>query len=166
MHDTVTYIAGFVEKSLRKRVKCLTCIRNINCLEDFNDIALIICKDFGGPGGGLVKPKKDIVVICQIAEKEIAKFESNNQLKDDNFYHRLLTNCFQKISDNIFSKFFEEENAEHLLNCPYNRDCLIKYCFEMFFKIKLYYIGDKISSKLKDKSIRQKYNKLVLFSGQ
>lgn len=165
VHDTVTYISGFVEKTLRKCVhKCSTCTESLNKLECYEDIGLIKCKDFGGPGGGLIKPKKDVVTICQIAEMQVSLYEAENRLKSVNFYKDLLMQCFQCISDDIFLNFFEEDNPTHLFTCPYDREYLIKCCLDMYLKIKLHHIGKKMS--LQEKPLRQKYNKLILFSGQ
>lgn len=81
VHDTITYVSGFVEKKLRKCVhNCSTCTENLNILECYEDLDLIKCKDFGGHGGGLIKPKKDVVTICQIAEMQISLFEAENRL--------------------------------------------------------------------------------------
>lgn len=166
VHDTVTYIAGFVEKTLRKCVqKCSTCTESLNKLECYDDLDLVKCKDFGGPGGGLIKPKKDVVTICQIAEMQVSLFKSENLLKSAYFYNELLTrSMLQCNSADIFLNLYDENNPVHIFTCPYDREYIIKCCLDMYFKIKLHHIGRNMS--LKQKPLRQKYNKLVLFSGQ
>lgn len=165
VHDAVT-IAVFVEKSLRKHIKCSTCTENINTMESYHDISLVKCKDFSGLGGGLIKPKKDIVLICQIAEKVLASFECEDRLRNDNFYIDLMKMSFQKLPNGVFGKIFGDSNPAHLFNCPYNRDHLIKHCLNMYFTIKLFHITKRMTEKQKEILLRQKCNKLVLFKGQ
>ena len=163
-HDSVTYIAGFVEKGLRKQVKCISCIGGLNDLDTYAELSLISCKDWESNFGGLIKPKADIVHICQIAEKEVSMFEQENKLKKEYFYQDLMKKCFEKIHKTIFLSMYN--NAEHKINCPYDSYYLIKYCLEKFIKIKLRHIAKKLNESKHPNKIRQKYNKLVLFSGQ
>ena len=164
IHDAVTYISGFVEKTLRDHIKCASCIAGLNALEIYQDQSLILCKDWGGKKGGLIKPRTDVVLLCQIAEKKISMFELDNKLKDPFFYDQLLQECFKESSSGVFSTLYTD--PEHKLNCPYDKTYLKKYCFERYMKTKLRFIAAKVTLRQQEQKIRQKCNKLVLFKGQ
>ena len=74
VHDAVVYIAGYVEKTLLTKIKkCDICAVNFSALNVHDNLNLITCKDWGG----LIKPKKDVVNICAVAEENfsLADFE-------------------------------------------------------------------------------------------
>ncbi|KAJ6645767.1 CDK5 and ABL1 enzyme substrate 1 [Pseudolycoriella hygida] len=60
--DVVTYIAGFVERSIKKQLKCVQCVRAVSTT-DFHISKLIEIKN----RGGLVVPQTNIVAICRAA---------------------------------------------------------------------------------------------------
>lgn len=161
IHDAVVYISGFVEKSLCKvlKKKCMYCKFEVERLPEYGQIDLINCKNFGG----LIKPKTDIVEICLVAEKEVAKYNIEKKLHND-FYVEMLGKCFKKINMNIFSTFYEE--ISHTLECPHDRRYLVRYCLEKYIQIKLFHIAETKTIDVQKSKIRQKYNKLILFSGQ
>ena len=88
-------------------IKCKECLTLISNLETFFNRPLIDAKDWGVEGGGLIKPKKDIVKICQVCEKHISIFSLNNELKKGNFYAKLLQNCFAEISNSYYFMYHE-----------------------------------------------------------
>lgn len=92
--DVVTYIAGYVERHIRKVLKCNECLRVVNNQTYFFDRPLIECKDWGG----LCKPGTDIVKICQVAEKKSNYYRLNNMLTGKNFYNSLLMSCIREIN--------------------------------------------------------------------
>lgn len=111
------------------------CIESFNELPLYEHINLIECKDWGG----LVRPKEDVVLLCQIAEKEVSICEIENQLTKRNFYEILLEKCFKKINNKIFNSMYFDSKHE----CTCTKGFLVKSIIEMFLKIKLYHIGTK-----------------------
>lgn len=61
--DVVSYIAGFVEKTAKKKLKCVHCINAIS-KKDVDESKLIKIKNLGG----LIIPQIDIVKVCETAE--------------------------------------------------------------------------------------------------
>lgn len=59
------HIAGYVERAVRRKLSCEICLAEINKLEAYDNLNLIMTKDWGGEHGGLTKPKVDIVKICR-----------------------------------------------------------------------------------------------------
>ena len=163
VHDVVTYIAGFVEKCLRKKMKCQLCIAGLDKLEVYSDLHLIEKKNWNSAFSGLVKPRAEIVKLCQIAEKNISEFNTNNNFSND-FYNELLRKCFLSVSSSSFDSIYS--CTEHKLICPFDKCFLVKYCLEKYIKTKLAHIGKTKTSITQNKPIRQKLNKLILFSGQ
>ena len=100
--------------------------------------------------------------MCQVVEKEVSLFELQNKLTQHNSFKVLVNNCFTQISSDMFSIIFVD--SEHTLND--DRYYLIKYCIEQYIKIKLNHIGTKLTEQQQSTKIRQKFNKLILFSGQ
>lgn len=159
VHDATTYIAGYVERSLRKKIQCNLCLAEIDKLDACNSINLIQAKDWGG----LTKPKKDIVKICQLAEREIGLIKSEG-ISKANIHAKIMVNTFRSINRDIFREF--DCNLNHILKCELDRYSIIKICIDTFTKIKLCHLAKCENEKLQKNLIRQKFNKLVLFKGQ
>lgn len=94
--DVVVYISGFVQKKLLDTVKCAACVDAINILEKDVNTKLIDYKKFNSDST-LIEPKKDIVTLCKIAEKEVFIFNNLKELKKPNFLEKLILKCFKNV---------------------------------------------------------------------
>ena len=64
INNTVGYMTGFIVRSILRQCKCYSC--PLVLTDDTSHTSLIGLKN----RGGLVKPSKDILKICQIIEKK------------------------------------------------------------------------------------------------
>lgn len=159
--DTTTYIAGYVERKVREKIKCKECIQALDERDiDYNDLDFVNCKD----KGGLFSPRKDVATICKIAERNLSIFQLENKLNQKNFYEHLINSCFRMINSSVFDNMdehiFESKIFEN------HRYYLIKFILEQYLNTKLFYIGFNKTMNISSTAVRQLYNKLILFAGQ
>lgn len=162
VHDTVVYISGFVQRKIFIMLKCYECLTALKNGENEQNTILIDLKQFSGCS--LTKPIKDIVTLCKIAEKQLSIYEHSQKLKQNSFFNKLIADCFRNVPTNILNKI-----DDHILDCnplENHKYLLIKLIFEQYLNIKLYHVGKSTTLSFQKKSIRQKYNKTVIFSGQ
>lgn len=77
-------------------------------------------------------PKKDVVKICQIAEKEMSIIWKTG-LSKPKMYSIVIYNSFKNISRDILKKF--DNNVKQILTCDMDRYSVIKMCIEIFLKL-------------------------------
>ncbi|CAK1603182.1 unnamed protein product [Parnassius mnemosyne] len=158
----VQYISGYIVKALQKKLKCADCIAVLHSQE--SDIkSLIFHKD----KGGLIYPSKDVIDVCLFCEtiyRENIRFKNlnKNQLRliitrtIYNFLNKFSTlndHCFPSLNDHIYDQ-------DPINNHKY---LLVKLIIEKFFIIRIKY-EHKLRNVNKD-SIRQFYNKMIIFKG-
>lgn len=152
--DIVTYVAGFVERYLVKRIKCEQCLKGIIALETC-DNNLIKVKS----RGGLTIPRIDIVKICKIAEQELWSFEITKK----SFYDKLFTKIMRNLSDeNLFSSMSHPSifiDSEHRIS-------IIKTILTCYLKIRLHHISKKHNINKTNKFVRAKLTKLIHYTNQ
>ncbi|XP_025162957.1 uncharacterized protein LOC112590490 isoform X1 [Harpegnathos saltator] len=159
----IAYIAGFVVRHLEKILHCETCIEALTGNETHIECSLINIKN----RGGLRLPSHDVIVICTKAEIAIrlALRESGDKCLSKKFTEiYLLNQVLQRLIENrnIFSNIEEHSRDQTILeNHVFH---LMRAIASKYIKIRLHFIGRNI---LRDNiSIRQAFNKIVLFKGQ
>lgn len=151
----VTYIAGFVSKSLQKSVKCETCIQALigNKANFLN--SLIAQKSHGG----LMYPSEDVVKICQKSEHFL-------RVHSDSLHQK---NLLAMLSNKVISYCIEINIFKclknHALENPNSHIYfLTKAVCMKYLSIRIHFIV-KMESK-PDDPVRSKLTKLILFKGQ
>ncbi|XP_025161077.1 uncharacterized protein LOC112589997 isoform X2 [Harpegnathos saltator] len=159
----IAYIAGFVVRHLEKILHCETCIEALTGNETHIECSLINIKN----RGGLRLPSHDVIVICTKAEIAIrlALRESGDKCLSKKFTEiYLLNQVLQRLIENrnIFSNIEEHSRDQTILeNHVFH---FMRAIASKYIKIRLHFIGRNI---LRDNiSIRQAFNKIVLFKGQ
>ncbi|KAG5863221.1 hypothetical protein JTB14_028160 [Gonioctena quinquepunctata] len=71
--NVVTYISGYVVRSITKQIKCTVCLDSLE-ESNYNALDLQFMLLHRKDRGGLIKPSKDVIQICMYTEKKIAKF--------------------------------------------------------------------------------------------
>lgn len=151
----VIYIAGFVSNSLKKGLKCETCIAALLGDRD-NFLHSLITKK---TCGGLVYPSEDVIFICNKAERYIRVYIDKIHEKN---YVLMLGNKI--IAECIRFKLFKQLE-EHVLEYSTNHIYfLIKSILTKYINVRLHFITKIRSQKLD--SIRSQFTKLILFRGQ
>lgn len=162
--DVVVYISGYVENKILKRLKCNECIACLNKSAAHENCTLIDRKEF--LKGLLIRPKKDIVKICKIAENFIFCLNDINEITKPNAHQRIISNCFKEI---LFQGDIFENMNNHVMECEplvNHKYLLIKLILEEYIKIKLFHISNIKTAKFQQKKIRQSNNKETLRCGQ
>lgn len=160
--ESVVYIAGFVERSIRRKLNCDACLGALNGKEKASGI-LLKKKDYG-QFGGLCHPVMDVVVLCRIAEKNLQIVENEHRLNEGQMYLRVLNKCIRDVPPKLLDNM-----DEHIKECApleNHRYLLIKAIVEEYLKVKLFHIGKLITSNLHKTFIRAKNTKVTLFKGQ
>lgn len=146
--QVVHYIAGFVVYFLNKRIYCEECLQ---LLEDENEInSLVRYKS----RGGLKYPSAIVFKLCLESEKIIrSEMNCSEKLSVIHKYERMKLRVLQNFIVNNNNNF--EHDSHHIY-------ILLKSIIQKYIDIRLNYI---CSQHNKQNSIRNLYNKLILFKG-
>jgi len=167
-HKIVTYIAGFIVKSIKKSIKCELCLDQLE--NDFTSSKLITLKNRVTKNKetanslseikGLILPNDDVIIICKTTEKVLRS--TPNVFCTKNVLGKLMIHAKKLLLPfNIFSKmdmFLEETIFDnHKLN-------LINQILNKYFKIRLHH--EVKSSQDLVQRVRTFHNRMVLFKNQ
>lgn len=150
---------------MRKVIHCDTCVEALYGNETHEECSFINIKN----RRGLTLSSHDVIVICKIAETVIrfALRESGGKrlfkkMTEAFLLHQVLhrfignNNIFHSLEQHSCDQTPLQNHVAHLI-----RAIVSKYIY-----IRLYYIGRSITDNGNNISIRQKFNKIVLFKGQ
>jgi len=153
VEDVVTYIAGFIAKSVTKIIKCEICASYLIQEKVLSHLQKRKCR------GGLISASEDVVTTCLIAEKV---FRTHcNLLNARNIIPKLLIKTIAIIPSNVF------KNDTHLYDqspLADHRRQLLKIILTKYFNLRLHHEGS--SRKNAIIRIRSLYTKLILHKNQ
>ena len=153
----ISYIAGFVTRYLLSKIECTECLSALVAKTPSQYNSFILFKD----RGGLIYPSKDVTQICSAAEK-VVKCNLQSKHRADRDPRSMITKTLKLfIGTDIFNvlhpHLYEQEPcSNHLLH-------LIRAVIQKYIQIRVRYLVRKSNIQ---KTKRQLYNKLTLFSGQ
>ncbi|CAK1586692.1 unnamed protein product [Parnassius mnemosyne] len=149
--QVITYIAGFVVHKMQSEIKCFKCLDALVSPEPYKILQLKKDK------GGLHYPSKEVVLICEIAEKI---YRTNKPFGKKNSMHYILQQCLKKcLHLNLFS---DEHFTERVIYNHY--PLLIKCISKHYLNARIHYATKKIVES--GEKIRNFYTKLIIFKGQ
>lgn len=155
--EVIIYIAGFVSRHLSFKIKCEICVGALFGVKDNFLGSLIHLKDVGG----LSYPSDSVIFICTKTEKIMRSFQHQSnkpmhklfiQTKTLNFF----INNTSVFNDIQFHNFDNDCMSNHVT-------LLIKSIISKYFDLKTKYTCKKSSENI---SLRNWYNKMILFKGQ
>lgn len=152
--DVVSYISGFVERTVKKRIKCDHCLNTLS-KTDVDDSKLIKIKN----RGGLTIPQLDIVNICKTAEQILW----SSDISKPNFYNRLLARIMRQFVDKPIFRNMGHPN--HIVECEHSIT-LTKAILNIYLKVRLHHIARQHNVNSKKKFLRSKCTKLIHFTNQ
>lgn len=160
--EVTIYIAGYVVMQLQKSILCHECIKELKASRSMHTDSLIAYKD----RGGLTYPAKDVITICHECEKIIrnALCESGSTFMNKKFTSAYLTVQVLKkfIGHTLFISLKNHTSEQSPLD-NYIVHLLRSIC-NRYIKIRLHYIAQQtINTSV---TMRQVFNKLILFNGQ
>ncbi|KAL4718703.1 hypothetical protein ACJJTC_011322, partial [Scirpophaga incertulas] len=149
----IIYIAGFIVSKLKKELHCEECISVIICNTKY--VSLQLKKD----RGGLCYPAVDVIKICEICE--IIFRRNKGFFRKDLLIELMQASLQYCLGYPFFSKVlhFKEQT---FLDCHYS--LLVKAIILKYLKVRIHYATKKLSEK--SDTVRNFYNKLILFKGQ
>ncbi|KYN15587.1 THAP domain-containing protein 9 [Trachymyrmex cornetzi] len=153
VQDVVTYIAGFIARSVTKIIKCEICASYLIQDKVLSHLQKRKCR------GGLISASENLVQTCLIAEKVFRIH--NNVLTTKNIMSKLVLETIATIPSDVF------KNETHLYDqspMADHRKQLLEIILTKYFNLRLHH---KSASK-KDTivRIRSMYTKLILFKNQ
>lgn len=164
--NIIAYIAGFVVKSLKRKVSCETCLNALCSSKDEQNtyFNLISRKS----RGGLLYPSKSVFIICQKIEKIIKNVINlvgglppkdiliTLLLKESSTF-LLDPNIFSSLAEHVFDYTIYENS--HEMN-------LIESIIRTYSLIRSNSAANKINANISGEKIRKQLSKLVLFRHQ
>ncbi|RXG61966.1 DNA transposase THAP9 [Armadillidium vulgare] len=159
--NIVSYISGFIVRKLSKSIKCVSCIAaltNENSVSPYMSLINIKNK------GGLVLPSQDVIKTCRWCEKVIRQEVGVSPSFRKNIKSYLMYSVMQYLSFESMFPSLQEHAKNNSID--ENHICLlIKNIISAYLDVRLHYIGKEYSISQKGTSVREKYNKLILFRG-
>lgn len=152
--DVVGYIAGFVVRSILKRIQCEVCAKEI---KSHKTNSLLLNKK---NRGGLTMANADVVSICQVAERTVREYtKKSNHISIDYLVLKSISILsIDKYFLNLTNHFMDQEPLNnHLLQ-------MIRLILKTFITIRIHHINT--SSNEIDKRVRRLYTKLIHFQHQ
>lgn len=152
--DVVIHVAGYVERHLKKTIKCPHCLACLST-KDIVYGTLIIIKN----QGKLVYPQQNIYKICKLAEQEIRCAN----IKDKNFFSRLSIKILRSVSSSHI--FCNVKHSSNSLNNDH-KTLLINAVVDYYIKIRCFHLAKQVNEKNTQEYVRKKFTKLIHFKNQ
>lgn len=153
----VPYVAGFVARKVRDSTTCEECAA---ALQSKELPALTQVKS----RGGLVAPSKDVLYICEAAEKGLRVLQA--QHIDVRAMHKRCAPLIMEILTMVLERSWFAELAYHLLDCDHHIYKLSKKIAEYYIKIRIHHITKETNrANCKDR-VRTLLSRIIIFSNQ
>lgn len=164
-NNIVTYIAGFVGRSVIMKVECSECCLALLQLEDSitmssQEFTLLNVKN----NGGLFVPSRDLIEICKITESASRSFIEQEGVH--NVSKERIKKAALKIvlEMQLFAELRTVDTIDHDMFGNHVMK-LTELVLESYIKVRLHHLAKEESRKLSPETNRNKFNKLILFSG-
>lgn len=140
VNEVVIYIAGFVERRVKRTIKCDKCLTAIDISpQKYSEIVNIkSC-------GSLVHPHEDTYRICETAEKDLRAIDLST---NNNFYESLSLSVLKKV-EGVFENCCSPEHASSI----------IKLILKLFLTVRLHHIAKERKYDMTKKMVRHKNTK-------
>jgi len=146
--DVSSYIAGFVIRSLQKKLNCESCIMQLQGNYHCNSLAII--KD----RGHLKKPNTDLVTICKVTEDVVRQNHTSCILKTRQKFQLMMNQVKHILTEyNLFENLSCSQISQHKI-------ILIDNIIQKYIQIRLFHETRKMNDKL---PIKKKLKKIVHF---
>lgn len=126
--DVVSYIAGFVERTVKRKIKCEHCLKALSKTVDHSKLIRIKNR------GGLIIPQVDVVMVCKTAEKILW----SSDILQPNFYNRLFSRVMRQFVD--VTIFHDMGHTSHIVECEHSMS-LTKAILNIYLKVRLHHIA-------------------------
>ena len=165
----VAYIAGYVVRMARKQIACLQCQSaminpdTVTALEVNIGSLFVKFKDHGG----LVKPSRSVIVVCQETEKCFSRMKAvlGDRLPQASklpmiISHAVLAELGCTTFTNLHCHMFDSTaESNHIFT-------LIKVLVSCYTKIRMHHLAKQKTAEVTGISVRKQFSKLILFKHQ
>jgi hypothetical protein len=167
LENVVTYIAGYVVKSVEKETHCDVCKSALLAVNDIispTKFALLNTKN----RGGLKKASQDVIVVCEATEKFVRHTMSMNDgaLPKGN---NIVLSAYHYVVQNVSDKKAFACLHDHMFDCDIDDNhvhLLVKQITKCYLNIRMYHLGKQHTSLISGTKIRKELSKLILFKHQ
>lgn len=160
VNSVVPYIAGFVATRVAATTHCEECVAALHSSEL---TGLIRAKS----RGGLVAPSKDVLQICEAAEKGLRVLQA--QCKNLRTLHAQCEHLVGEILATVIERAWFSQLEPHLFDCDpldnhiYN---LSKKVAQFYLKIRIHHISKEINRGNCKERVRTLLSRLIIFQNQ
>lgn len=167
VENVVTYIAGYVVRSVEKEIHCDVCKSALLVVDDSisaTKFALLNTKN----RGGLKKASQDLIIVCEATEKFVRHTMSVNDgaLPKGN---DIVLNAYQYVVPHVNDKKAFECLHDHMFDCDVvdnHVHVLVKQVTKCYLNIRMYHLGKQHTSLISGTKVRKELSKLILFKHQ
>lgn len=156
LQEPIIYVAGFVERSVIKKLKCDTCVNLFNeCEPHASSFIKIKSKGF------LRYPRRHPAKICEVVQKVIGRLKLENK----NCYQLIVLNSFNNLNCNLIFQSFDH----HVMECEIlenHKYFIIRLIVDLYAKVSLYHLGKQFTLYEHKNYVREKLSKYIHFLGQ
>lgn len=142
----VGYIAGFVVRCLRKKVKCVACIESLISNEPLQYHKLVNMRD----EGGLIYASHDVYSVCKTAENVIRQFIKQDFIMTPINYAKIVSTVMKQF---VGGTNYFEVKTDHVCGLRHQvnliRLVVEKYLDLRYYKTKLENVNRDVTSKRK-----------------
>lgn len=164
--NVLVYIAGFVVRSVTKRLRCVDCVDALTCEAVVGQTALLLTLK---NNGGLLHASNDVIRIIHTAENVLRSSVNcshpGSSHKADSFGLKLEMKVLSKLPKNLF-----ESKEQHFNDTSHGCDghylALIRLICKCFLNVRRHHIAHMANIARQKDVVRQSNNKLTLFKNQ
>ena len=166
----VVYIAGFVVRSIQKKIDCETCLGALICSREEAEKNLSFSLLNRKRWGKLIDSSSDVINICIETEKTFCQLEktTNGFMTKKRSISPLIVSTVLKSVCSKSNQIFQNLSS-HMTDClPDNNHVfiLVKLIAKCYCNIRLHHIAKQITSKITESNVRKNLTKLILFKNQ
>lgn len=156
--DVVSYISGFVQKTVLKKSSCAFCTR-ILYSDTVSRSNLVDTKEYDW--GNLIRPNKDLFEICKITERYFkTEIKIKNIMNVKEFALKIIPNIPKNIFDSLFDHTLQQDVFEN------HRYMLIKSIVQRYLDTRVNHYHKIQNIETKKSIVRTKLTNLVKFKNQ
>ena len=167
IENAVVYIAGFVVRTIQKKLMCPACssalLDDIDTAASTRDHELLDRKN----RGGLVTASNDVLAICKVSESIFRQHvgPQGQPPGQTNILVRLTIEILSKlVGGDVFKTLVDHSTETEIVND--HRVLLMKKVASTYLLIRLHHQGKIITRRSQGENCRSVLSKTVLFKGQ
>lgn len=156
VEDVVTYIAGWIARSLQGNIKCMDCALSLTSLVPMqhHDDSLLSIKD----NGGLITPSNAVRMICLHAERQ---FRQDEEIPLPKFMVSLLrslpspTDLFIDLRDH---------HLQTLSGIDSHLTSLVRLVALKYFNLRKHHVAKRCNLRIHARRMRSTFNHLLHYT--